>query len=437
MEDLELHTLSGFGNHFSSEALPGALPVGQNNPQKAPYGLVGEQLSGTAFTVSRKESERSWLYRIRPSVVAGEFKPYSQKLLKSPPFQEVSTPPTQFRWKPMDYPAGEVDFLDGLTTICGNGQVGHHGCLVHLYAITSSMSQKKGERFFYNSDGDFLIVPEKGSLEIKTEFGALFVMPTEIVVIPRGIKFQVNLKSSRARGYVCENYGAHFKLPDLGPIGSNGLANPRDFLSPVASFEDCSGRFELLTKFQGALFSAELGHHPFDVVAWHGNYVPYKYDLKLFNTMNTVSYDHPDPSIFTVLTSPTDHPGVANIDFVIFPPRWMVAEHTFRPPYYHRNIMSEYMGLVQGEYDAKSGGFVPGGGSLHNCMSAHGPDAKTYERALEAKLVPERYEDTLAFMFETSDVFQVTPFALDPKNRDMDYLKCWQGFKPTFNPKGA
>ncbi|HEX6160150.1 MAG TPA: homogentisate 1,2-dioxygenase domain-containing protein, partial [Thermoanaerobaculia bacterium] len=270
---------------------------------------------------------------------------------------------------------------------------------------------------------------------LRTELGHVEVKPGEIAVIPRGTKFRVELQGDDARGYLCENFGAPFRLPDLGPIGANGLANPRDFLSPVAAYEEVEGDFELIAKFGGTLWSARIDHSPLDVVAWHGNYAPYKYDLARFNAINTVSFDHPDPSIFTVLTSPSDTPGTANCDFVIFPPRWMVAENTFRPPYFHRNVMNEYMGLIYGEYDAKAEGFVPGGGSLHNCMSGHGPDAATFEAASNAKLEPRYLGETLAFMFETRYVIRPTRFALETPLLQRDYWRCWQGIQKHFKPE--
>jgi len=423
---------SGFGNHFSTEAIPGTLPVGQNSPQRVAHGLYAEQLSGSAFTAPRNENLRSWLYRIRPSVLHGMFSKVDRGLLRSGPFDEELPSPNQLRWDPLPLPKDPTDFLKGLVTLLGNGDVSSGvGSATHLYVANKAMEN----RFFYNADGEMLLVPQQGTIEVRTELGDLQAAPKEIVVIPRGMKFQVNPKGGPARGYVCENYGQAFRLPGLGPIGSNGLANPRDFESPVARFEDKTGEFQLFAKFQGGLWKASLGHSPLDVVAWHGNYAPYKYDLSRFQTINTVSFDHPDPSIFTVLTSPTDTAGVANIDFVIFPPRWMVAEKTFRPPYFHRNCMSEFMGLIQGIYDAKTGGgFVPGGGSLHNAMSAHGPDAETFEKASQGELKPQYLADTLAFMFESSRVFRPTAFALQGPLLQKDYLACWQGLKSQFRP---
>ncbi len=420
---------TGFGNEFATEAIGGALPIGMNSPQKPAFGLYAEQFSGTSFTTPRVWNKRSWLYRIRPSALHKPFRQIENGLLRSAPFDEVVATPNQLRWNAISFPQVEKDFVDGLVTIAGSGDGSTTGIAIHIYACNKSMT----DRFFYNSDGEMLIVPEAGRIGILTEMGALQIGPGSIAVIPRGLKFNVQLADGAARGYICENYGATFRLPDLGPIGSNGLANPRDFETPVAWFEDREGEFELVTKFGGNLFAAEIGHVPLDVVAWHGNLAPYRYDLRRFNTIGSISFDHPDPSIFTVLTSPTDSAGVANLDFVIFPERWMVAENTFRPPWYHRNIMSEYMGLVYGQYDAKEEGFVKGGGSLHNCFSAHGPDLDGFEKATNADLEPQKYTDTLAFMFETRHLLRPTKFAMETDALQSDYYECWQGLKKNFS----
>lgn len=419
--------LSGFGNHHASEAVAGALPQGRNSPQRVPYGLYAEQLSGTAFTAPRAENRRSWLYRMRPSAGHPAFRPYARKsLLRSAPFREAPPSPNRLRWDPLPLPSGPVDFLDGLTTLAGNGDVAcGTGFGIHLYAATASMV----DRAFFSADGEFLIVPQQGRLRLVTELGVLPVSPLEIALIPRGLRFRVELVDGPARGYVCENYGALFRLPELGPIGSNGLANPRDFEAPAAAFEDSERPFEIVQKFQGGLWTATLDHSPFDVVAWHGNLAPLRYDLRRFNTIGTVSYDHPDPSIFTVLTSPSDTAGTANADFVIFPPRWMVAEDTFRPPWFHRNVMSEFMGLLQGDYDAKAGGFVPGGASLHNGMSSHGPDRESHDRAVAADLAPHKIENSMAFMFESRNVIAPTRWAMETPLLQQDYDSCWQGFR--------
>jgi homogentisate 1,2-dioxygenase len=420
---------TGFGNEVATEAVPGALPVGQNSPQHVPLGLYAEQLSGTPFTAPRGENRRTWFYRIRPSVVHRPFVRIDNRLLRSTPFNEAPSPPTQMRWNPLPNPPELTDFVDGIVTFAGNGDAStHSGVAIHLYSANQSMEG----RFFYNADGEMLIVPQQGRTSLHTEMGVLDVAPMEVGVVPRGVRFRVVLPDGPSRGYICENYGLPFRLPDLGPIGSNGLANPRDFLTPAASFEDRDGDFQMVAKFDGNLWSAPIGHSPLDVVAWHGNYAPYKYDLRRFNTINTVSFDHPDPSIFTVLTSPSEIRGTANCDFAIFPPRWMVAENTFRPPWFHRNFMNEFMGLIHGEYDAKAEGFLPGGASLHNCMSGHGPDASTYEKMITADLAPTYIGDTMAFMFETRFVCRPTRFALETELRQPDYYEVWQDLKPNF-----
>src|SRR5688572_22493091 len=425
----------GFGNSFATEALPGTLPVGRNSPQRVAHGLYAEQLSGTAFTAPRSENRRSWLYRIRPAAMHGTFAPFDQPRFHND-FGDGPVTPDQLRWNPLpipgqDAPDAPTDFVDGLYTMAGNGSpAAQHGIGVHLYAANASMTN----RFFYDADGELLIVPQQGRLHIATEFGVLEVEPQEIAVIPRGVRFRVELPDGPSRGYVCENFGALLRLPDLGPIGSNGLANPRDFLAPHAAYEDLEGKFELVAKFQGHLWRAEIGHSPLDVVGWHGNYAPYKYDLRRFNAIGSISFDHPDPSIFLVLTSPSDTPGVGNMDFVIFPPRWLVAQDTFRPPWFHRNIASEFMGLIHGVYDAKAEGFAPGGCSLHNCMTGHGPDAATFEKASNADLSkPDVIRDTMAFMFEARQVIRPTAQALDATHRQRNYQQCWAGLKKHFS----
>jgi homogentisate 1,2-dioxygenase len=418
---------SGFGNDVATEAVAGALPRGQNSPQRVPFGLYAEQLSGTAFTAPRRENRRSWLYRMRPSASHPRYEPLGDAgLVRGAPFDEVPVPPNRLRWSPPELPSRPTDFIDGLVTFAGNGDASMGaGLAVHMYLANRSMV----DRVFYDADGELLFVPQAGTLRLFTELGILELAPGEMGVVPRGVRFRVELPDGAAVGYVCENYGALFRLPELGPIGSNGLANSRDFLTPVAAFEDVDRATQVVQKFQNRLWATTLDHSPLDVVAWHGNLAPYKYDLRLFNTIGTVSFDHPDPSIFTVLTSPSDTPGTANCDFVIFPPRWMVAEHTFRPPWFHRNMMSEFMGLVYGVYDAKAGGFAPGGASLHNCMSGHGPDKVSYERAIAAELAPQKIDQTLAFMFESQWVIRPTRFAMDSPKLQLDYDECWSSFE--------
>jgi len=419
--------LSGFGNSFATEAVKGALPEGQNSPQRVPLGLYAEQLSGTAFTAPRTESRRSWLYRIRPTASHKPYRRIDNGLVSSRFAAEAS--PNRLRWDPLALPSTPTDFVAGLATIAGNGDTGTGaGVSIHVYRANRPMV----DRVFYDADGELLLVPQQGRLVLFTELGRLDVAPGEIAVVPRGVRFRVELPDGAARGYVCENHGSLFRLPDLGPIGSNGLANARDFLTPAAWFEEVDRPVQVVQKFQGNLWATDLGHSPLDVVAWHGNYAPYKYDLAKFNTIGTVSFDHPDPSIFTVLTAPSEQPGTANADFVIFPPRWMVAEHTFRPPWFHRNIMNEFMGLIHGAYDAKEGGFAPGGMSLHNCMSGHGPDLGSYTKAVEATLQPHKIDNTLAFMFETRWVIRPTDWAMAAPELQQDYDACWDGLDSNF-----
>ena len=420
--------MSGFGNEFATEALPGALPRHRNSPQRVAYGLYAEQLSGTAFTAPRSHNRRSWLYRIRPAAVHGSFVPLDAPRLVSR--FDTPVPPNQLRWSPLPMPDAPTDFIDGWVTMAGNGSPeAMTGCAIHMYAANRGMDR----RYFYDADGELLIVPQLGRLSIATELGLLEVEPQEIAVIPRGVRFQVLLPDGAARGYICENFGALLQLPDLGPLGSNGLANPRDFLTPSARYEDLEGEFELVTKFGGRLWRAPIGHSPLDVVAWHGNYAPYKYDLRHFNAIGSISYDHPDPSIFLVLQSPSDTPGVDTIDFVIFPPRWLAAEDTFRPPWFHRNVASEFMGLIHGAYDAKAEGFVPGGASIHNCMSGHGPDAATFDKASSTDTSrPHKVADTMAFMFETRAALAPTAQALASPQLQGDYQQCWAGIRKHF-----
>ncbi|MDN3638843.1 homogentisate 1,2-dioxygenase [Simiduia curdlanivorans] len=426
-----LRYLTGFDNEHETEALPGALPLGRFSPQKVAYGLYAEQFSSTAFTAPRAHNRRTWLYRIRPSAQQGDYAAYAgATLTRTGPITEQTPVPNMLRWSPLPIPTQAQDFIDGLVTLAANGDAGVQvGIGIHLYLINQSMQ----DRFFYNADGELLFVPQQGKLRLHTECGLLDIGPGDIAVIPRGMKFRVVLLEASARGYVCENYGAAFTLPERGPVGANGYANDRDFQYPVAAYEDREGEFELVCKYGGHFFSADIGHSPLDVVAWTGNSAPYKYELARFNVINTVSFDHPDPSIFTVISSPSDTPGVANCDFVIFPPRWMVADNTFRPPWYHRNIMSEFMGLIHGVYDAKEKGFEPGGASLHNCMSPHGPEAEVFEKASQADLKPQRYDNTLAFMFESRYAITPTRFAMTTEARQLDYVKCWDKLKKNFN----
>lgn len=430
---MTLQYQTGFCNDWATEALPGALPSGRNSPQDCPYGLYAEQLSGTAFTAPRADNRRSWLYRIRPSAAGQQpFSLYDQQGWISS-FHQAATPPHPLRWSPAGPPEAPVDFIDGVRTWAGNGSPDElSGVAIHLYWANTSMQA----RHFYNADGELLLMPVQGRLRLATELGLLDVAPTQIAVIPRGIRFRVALLDKQAQGYMLENFGAPLRLPELGPIGSNCLANARDFQTPVAWYEDMEGSYELVAKFGGRLWHTKLDHSPLDVVAWHGTHAPYRYDLTRFNAVGSISFDHPDPSIFTVLTSPSDTAGVANVDVVVFPPRVLVMEDTFRPPWFHRNAASEFMGLIHGVYDAKAEGFLPGGASLHNCMSAHGPDAGTFAKALALDTSSPQYlRDTLAFMFETRRVIHPTPQALESPLLQDDYLDCWQGLAKRFDPR--
>ena len=434
---MTFETMSGFGNNFETEALKGALPQGQNSPQRAPYGLYAEQLSGSPFTAPQGTNERSWLYRIRPSVKqSGRYEPTELQHFKSAPNAPGAVAlPGQRRWDPVAIPESKATFLDGVRTMTTAGDVlAQSGMATHLYLANASM---QGEAFF-NADGEMLIVPQLGALELRTELGVLHLEPGEIAILPRGVLAQVNVLEEQARGYICENYGARFALPERGPIGANCLANPRDFKAPVAAFEESEAPHRLRFKWCGQFFETTIPYCPFDVVAWHGNYTPYKYDLSTYSPVGAILFDHPDPSIFTVLTAPSGEAGTANIDFVIFPDRWLVAEHSFRPPWYHRNIMSEFMGLIYGQYDAKEQGFVPGGMSLHNMMLPHGPDAQGFEKASRADLKPHKLEGTMAFMFETRFPQLMTEFAATLKTLQQDYVGCWSDLKKRFDgtPEG-
>jgi homogentisate 1,2-dioxygenase len=414
--------LTGFGGHFETEAVPGALPQGCNSPQRPPFGLYAEQLSGSSFTSPRHENRRSWLYRMRPTADHPPFVRYEGAALFAPGTVKDPLAPNRLRWDPpQDLPEG-ADFVDGMVTMLANRDPADlEGVALHLYRAGKSMDR----RVFVDADGELLIIPQSGDLHVITELGRLDVAPGTVAVVPRGVKFRVDV-GGESRGYVAENHGLPLRLPDLGPIGANGLANPRDFETPVAWFEDQDEPTEVIQKSLRSLWTTTLDHSPLDVVAWHGNYAPYRYDLSRFNAIGTVSFDHPDPSIFTVLTSPSNVPGRANADFVIFPPRWMVGEDTFRPPWFHRNVMSEAMGLIHGAYDAKAEGFAPGGLSLHNLMSGHGPDVDSWRKASEAVLKPVKIEGSMAFMVETCWPYRPTQYALE--RAQSDYDQAWTGF---------
>eukprot|EP00550_Attheya_septentrionalis_P011516 CAMPEP_0198303206 /NCGR_PEP_ID=MMETSP1449-20131203/56767_1 /TAXON_ID=420275 /ORGANISM="Attheya septentrionalis, Strain CCMP2084" /LENGTH=538 /DNA_ID=CAMNT_0044005693 /DNA_START=55 /DNA_END=1671 /DNA_ORIENTATION=+ len=488
----ELYYLLGFGNSFESEALPNALPRGRNNPRNVPYHLYAEQLNGTAFTSPRSCNRRTWLYRTHPSVhgTSSPLLPPDQlshsKLFKgnnddndddddsvvhtirnkpscfghcAP--QDLTWDPNPMRWKPFSTnssseTAQDHDFVSGCHLLASRPEQ----VSIYVYAfgqnMTSSSSsssstlpqmKKKLQHHLYNSDGHFLIVPQGGpDLEIQTELGHLKVGHREIAVLPRGMMFSVN-KGKRegqdddvARGYLLEVEEGHFQLPELGPIGSNGLVNVRDVCHPVASYDatpstDDSQQQQqhvIWNKFGGQLFGRTQSHSPFNVVAWHGNYVPFKYDLNKFCAIGSVTYDHLDPSMYTVLTVPSHgEAGTALCDFVVFPSNRIMAtdSNTLRPPWFHRNVMTEFMGLLDGVYDAKQeDGFQPGGASLHSCMTPHGPDASSYQAAVTNPCTsPTALPPTagMAFMFETCHKLKLSPFSLSSPHRDLGYATCW------------
>jgi homogentisate 1,2-dioxygenase len=419
---MSLDYLYGFGNEHHTEAVPGALPQGQNVPQRSPLGLYPEQHSATAFTEPRGTNRRSWVYRIRPSAAHPEFSRLKHGSLDSAPIADGVADPNRLRWDPLPIPEGEADFIDGLFTLGATGNVvQRNGIALHLYAATVSMT----DRYFADSDGELLLIPETGALLLHTEFGRLAVAPGEIAVIGRAVRFRVELIDGPVRGYVCENYGQPFTLPELGPIGANGPASPRHFAYPVAAYEDREETVQVVQKFGGGLWAADYDHSPLDVVAWHGNHGAYKYDLANFAALGSISFDHPDPSICTLLTSPSELAGQSNVDLVVFPPRWVVMEHTFRVPYFHRSVMTEFMGLVHGVHDAKAEGFVPGGASLHNMWAAHGPDGPTHEDAAARELVPEKLAGSLAFLVETRWPIVTTEIARTAAHRQSGYDDAW------------
>jgi len=433
-QDGSIAYMTGFENSFATEAVPGALPIMRNSPQRAPQGLYAEQLSGSAFTAPRHANKRTWFYRIRPSVQHGHgFREVDRGLVRTAPCRDESRLPiSQMRWHPIAIPDEPCDFLSGLRTIATGGDVHLQlGMASHVYVANRSMD----DSYFYNTDGEMLIVPQENSIRVFTECGILDVSPGEVTIVPKGMKFKVDLPNGPARGYVCENYGSYLTLPERGPIGANCLANPRDFLAPVAAYEDKQKPCRLFVKALGRIYVTEMAQSPLDVVAWHGNFAPSKYDLRRFSPVGSILFDHPDPSIYTVMTSASDTVGTANVDFVIFPERWIVMENSFRPPWYHMNVMSEFMGLIYGVYDAKPGGFVPGGMSLHNSLIAHGPDAEAFEKASQKELKPEKLSGTMAFMFETRYPLSPTGFASGLELMDGSYPDCWDSLERKFERK--
>ncbi len=426
--------MPGFGNDFETEALPGALPQGQNSPQKCAYGLYAEQLSGTAFTAPRGQNERTWCYRIRPSVHhTGRFAPVDVPYWKTAPhILDTVVSLGQYRWDPVPLPAADANltWITGMRTMTTAGDVNTQvGMASHVYLVTRSMQ----DEYFFSADSELLVVPQEGRLRFCTELGVIDLEPKEIAILPRGLVYRVEVVDGPCRGFVCENYGQKFALPGRGPIGANCMANTRDFKCPVAAFEDRDVRSRVVIKWCGQFHEAWIDHSPLDIVAWHGNYCPYKYDLRTYSPVGAILFDHPDPSIFTVLTAPSGQEGTANIDFVLFRERWMVAEHSFRPPWYHKNIMSELMGNIYGVYDAKPQGFAPGGISLHNCMLPHGPDRDAFEHASNGDLKPEKLDETMSFMFETRFPQHLTRFAATEAPMQPDYIEVWDRLEKKFD----
>jgi homogentisate 1,2-dioxygenase len=422
----------GFANEFATEALEGALPEGQNSPQKLPYGLVSELVSATAFAAPRALNRRSYLFRIRPSTITEAFEPLEHPTFLTPPLP-IDPYPGALRWGPAEVTDSGADFIDGMLTICGNGSPkAQVGMALHLFRAGRSMEN----RAFANADAEMLIVPQEGAIRLVTEAGVLGLVPGELALVPKGMKIRVDLVGESARGFVCENYGLPFVLPELGVIGSHGLANAIDFQAPVAAFEDDDQPFELIHKFAGALWRTTIDHSPFDVVAWRGNWSPVKYDMQRFSVMGTVGVDHPDPSIYCALTSPSSDVAGGNVDFMILPPRWMVAENTFRPPGYHRNSVAEFLALVQGSSESRAGPFPPGSMSLHNHWTAHGPDVRTFEAAREAPLTPVKIEDTLIFMLESRYPLELSAAAMNADFRINESARGWAGFRKLFPHAG-
>jgi homogentisate 1,2-dioxygenase len=424
--------MPGFGNDFETEALPGALPQGRNSPQKCAYGLYAEQLSGTAFTAPRGENERTWCYRIRPSVKhVARFKRTEVPYWKSAPAIDPDIQSlVQNRWDPIPMTDAPLTWITGMRTMTTAGDVNTQvGMAAHSFLVTADME----DEYFYSADSELLVVPQQGRMRFSTELGIIDIEPKEIAIIPRGLVYKVTLLDGPARGFVCENYGAKFDLPNRGPIGANCLANPRDFKTPIAAFEDRDAPSRVVIKWCGQFHETYIDHSPLDVVAWHGNYAPCKYDLRTYSPVGAILFDHPDPSIFTVLTAPSGHEGTANIDFVLFKDRWLPQENTFRPPWYHKNIMSEFMGNIVGQYDAKPKGFIPGGMSLHNMMLPHGPDNNAFEKASNEPMIPAKLSDTMAFMFETRFPQHLTPFAATEAPLQDDYVDCWDDLKKKFD----
>jgi homogentisate 1,2-dioxygenase len=424
---------AGFCNFHESETLPGALPVDQNSPRSSPYGLYAEQLNATGFVAPREANRRSWMYRIRPSAEQGPLAPLAHERLRG----DFSGEPVEANlagWGPLPFPASPTDFVDGLATLGGAGSPSsRRGYAVHLYAANRGME----DRCFSDADGDLLLLPEEGSLTLLTELGVLQVHPGQLALVPRGVRFSVLLGGSRARGYVGESFGRPFSLPERGPVGANGLADARHFRGPVARHEErlCPG-YRVTVKLGGALFEATQDHSPFDVVAWHGNHFPTVYDLAAFSPAGNARVDHIDPSIHTVLTSPLDEAGANGLDLVVFTPRWDATEHTFRPPYFHRNVATELNGIIR-EVASAGSPFARGCCFLTPSFTPHGVLATGVERTLalddeRADQARRSADSSLWFQFESTLPFSPTAWARTAPNRVDDWPLVWGAYRRHF-----
>ncbi|KAH9874017.1 hypothetical protein IAQ61_004645 [Plenodomus lingam] len=410
---------AGWGNRHQSEVIPGTLPVAQNNPQEVRFGLYTEGITYSAFAAPRAHNYSTYMYRCRPAAAHNGYVPFESKsniqncFLSLNP--KVATLPEQAEWRPFPLPKEEekIDFANGLHTLAGSGDPNiREGLALYVYMINSSMER----RAFCNADGDFLICAQLGTLDIVTEMGKIFLQPGEICVIQRGIRFCMNLAPDTkvARGYITEVWGSMWELPDLGPLGGHGLANPRDFLYPVAAIDDnLHVDWQIVNKINGELVAIQQDHSPFDLVAWHGNVVPYKYDLTKFSSQNSTSIDHTDPSIFTVLTAKSRDPLTPLADFLWFGPRWDVATNTFRLPYFHRNSASEFLACLYGQGLGRSDDFQPGGGSFEGGHTPHGGFHEGYQHGMRIhESQPEKIlTEQLTIMIESSRLFLWTEWA--------------------------
>ena len=428
MQRDDFEYLSGFGNALSSEAREGVLPPRQNTPRKVPFGLYAEQINGTGFTLERAHNQRVWLYRLRPQIVVSGWEklPASQFVGR---FDEGSVSPELLRFAPQAWPETDVDFIGGLVTFAGAGDpCAKTGFAIHQYAASVDMVRRAAA----NLDGDLLVVPQEGALRVQTELGWLLVSPGEILILPRGIRFRVELPDGRARGFVGELFNGHYRLPERGLVGANGLADERHFRAPVASFEDLEAPYEIVHKQGGDLWRTTVNASPFDVVAWHGRYAPFKFDLMDFNAYWGANWDHSDPSILTVLTSPHDDHGRNAVDFAVFRGRWDATQDTFRPPYMHRNSAVEFNAVIKSP--RTKGAYRPGAVTYTPYLMPHGVSVSGYEAAVgqsdEHANEPRRSsDDELWIQFESTYLLRVMPWILDSPQRDRAYTGQFEGFR--------